>query len=57
MDAAVRKKKITETSVIGIIANVFLSAFKAFVGLISGSVAVILDAVNNLTDALYHYRC
>ena len=52
MDAAVRKRKITETSVIGIIANVFLSAFKAFVGLISGSVAVILDAVNNLTDAL-----
>lgn len=52
MEANLRKKKITQTSVIGIGANVFLSAFKATVGIISGSVAVILDAINNLTDAL-----
>ena len=37
---------------IGIITNVFLAAFKAAVGLISHSIAVILDAVNNLSDAL-----
>jgi len=47
-----REKTIIKTSIIGIIANVFLSAFKAGVGFISNSVAVILDAVNNLSDAL-----
>lgn len=40
------------TSVIGIIANVFLVAFKAAVGLISGSISIVLDAINNLTDAV-----
>lgn len=52
MDSLVRKKKITETSIIGVVANVLLSAFKAAVGIVSGSVAIILDAINNLTDAL-----
>lgn len=47
-----REKTIIKTSIIGIIANVFLSAFKAGVGIIANSVAVILDAVNNLSDAL-----
>ena len=47
-----RAKIIVETSVIGIIANVLLSAFKAATGLITGSIAVTLDAVNNLSDAL-----
>ena len=47
-----REKQITKTSVIGIIANVFLVIFKAAVGLISGSVSIILDAINNLTDAI-----
>ena len=47
-----REKKIVKTSVIGIIANIFLAAFKAVIGLISSSVAVVLDAVNNLSDAL-----
>ena len=50
--AAGREKTIIRTSIIGIIANVFLSAFKAGVGFISNSVAIILDAVNNLSDAL-----
>ena len=50
--AAQRDKIIIRTSVIGILANVFLSAFKAVVGLLSHSIAVILDAVNNLSDAL-----
>lgn len=47
-----REKIIVRTSIIGIIANVLLAAFKAAVGLISNSIAVTLDAVNNLSDAL-----
>lgn len=47
-----RTKKIIKTSIYGIGVNLVLVAVKAFVGLITGSVAVILDAVNNLSDAL-----
>ncbi len=47
-----REKIIIRTSILGIVANVFLAAFKAFVGLSSNSVAVLSDAVNNLSDAL-----
>ncbi len=47
-----REKAIVKTSVIGIITNVFLAAFKAAIGMISHSIAVTLDAVNNLSDAL-----
>ncbi|MCR5545552.1 MAG: cation transporter, partial [Lachnospiraceae bacterium] len=43
---------IIKTSIIGIIANVLLAGFKAFVGIITGSIAITLDAVNNLSDAL-----
>ena len=50
--AAVREKTIVKTSVIGIIANILRAGFKAAVGLISNSIAVVLDAVNNLSDAL-----
>ena len=46
-----RDAVIVRTSVIGIIANVFLAAFKAFVGLASNSIAIVMDAVNNLSDA------
>ena len=47
-----RDKVIIRTSIIGIITNVFLVIFKAGVGFFSNSIAVILDAVNNLSDAL-----
>ena len=47
-----RERVIVKTGVIGIVTNLFLVAFKAFVGLASNSIAVILDAVNNLSDAL-----
>ena len=47
-----REKTITKTSVIGILTNLVLVGFKAFIGFISNSIAVILDAVNNLSDAL-----
>ena len=47
-----RDKTIVRTSIIGIITNILLAAFKATIGLISNSIAVILDAVNNLSDVL-----
>ena len=46
-----RSREIIRTSVIGIVANVLLASFKAVVGLLAHSVAVVLDAVNNLSDA------
>ncbi len=50
--AAKREKTIVKTSIVGILTNLLLVGFKAFVGLVSNSIAVILDAVNNLSDAL-----
>lgn len=47
-----RSRQIIRTSVIGIITNVLLAGFKALVGLLAHSVAIVLDAVNNLSDAL-----
>ena len=47
-----RSKKIVKTSIIGIGANVLLAAFKAVMGVLSGSIAVTMDAVNNLSDAM-----
>ena len=49
---ASREKVIVQTSIIGILTNVFLAAFKAVIGILSRSIAVTLDAVNNLSDAL-----
>lgn len=46
-----RSKKIVRASLIGIGANLFLAGFKAAVGLLVNSIAVVLDAVNNLSDA------
>ena len=46
-----REKTIVRTSIIGIVANVFLAAFKAAIGLMSNSIAIVLDAVNNISDA------
>lgn len=49
---AARNKQIVKTSTVGLIANIVLATFKAIVGLLSNSIAIVLDAVNNLTDAL-----
>ena len=46
-----REKVIVRTSIIGIVANVFLAAFKAVIGFMSNSIAITLDAVNNISDA------
>ena len=48
---ASREKTIVKTSIIGIIANVFLAGFKAMIGLMTNSIAIVLDAVNNISDA------
>ena len=47
-----REKTIIRTSIIGITANILLVGFKAFVGFIAGSISIVMDALNNLTDAL-----
>ncbi len=51
-EIVIREKTIVRTSIIGIVTNLLLVGFKAFVGLLSNSIAIILDAVNNLSDAL-----
>ena len=47
-----RSAQIIRTSVVGIVTNVLLAAFKALVGFLSSSIAIVMDAVNNLSDAL-----
>lgn len=47
-----RSSQIIRTSWIGIITNVLLASFKAVVGVLASSVAIVMDAVNNLSDAL-----
>lgn len=50
-DPTVRKSYGTLSSVVGIIVNFILAGIKIFAGLISGSVAIIADAFNNLCDS------
>ena len=47
-----RSKKIVQTSLVGILANLGLVVIKAIVGLLAMSIAIIMDAINNLSDAL-----
>ena len=47
-----REKVVIKTSVISILSNIVLAGFKAFVGFLANSIAIISDAVNNLSDAL-----
>ena len=47
-----RDRVIVRTSIAGVITNILLAAFKAVIGLASNSIAVTLDAVNNLSDVL-----
>lgn len=47
-----REKVVIRTSIISILANIILAGFKTFVGLLANSIAIISDAVNNLSDAL-----
>ncbi len=47
-----RQNKIIKTSVIGIIVNICLVIVKTIFGILAGSIAIILDALNNLTDVV-----
>ena len=49
--AVSRDQIIVRTSIIGILANVLLAVLKTVVGLASHSIAIVLDAVNNISDA------
>jgi cation diffusion facilitator family transporter len=47
-----REREIIKASIVGIAGNMTLVLFKLVVGFMSNSIAIILDAVNNATDAL-----
>lgn len=47
-----RERVVIKTSIISIVSNIVLAGFKAFVGFLANSIAIISDAVNNLSDAL-----
>lgn len=47
-----REKVVVKTSIISILSNIILAGFKATVGLIANSIAIVSDAVNNLSDAI-----
>ena len=48
---SVRTKYGTFSSVVGMIVNFILAAIKLIAGILSGSLAIIADAINNLSDA------
>ena len=52
INAVERSRQIVKVSVVGIVTNALLAIFKAAVGLLANSIAIVLDAVNNLSDAL-----
>ena len=52
MNEAKRSHVIVRTSIIGILGNILLVLFKGIVGFLANSVSIIMDAINNLTDAL-----
>ena len=47
----VRGKYAMLSSITGIIVNILLSVFKLLIGLVSNSMAIISDALNNFSDA------
>ena len=51
MDANERRKRIIGVSIIGIVTNLLLGALKAVLGILSGSIALVSDALNNITDS------
>lgn len=50
-DSAVRVRYGTVASIIGLLINILLCGLKLTVGLLCGSITIIADAVNNLSDA------
>ena len=47
-----REKKIIQTSIIGVIANVLLVVAKMIIGLLANAISIVTDAINNFTDVL-----
>ena len=47
-----REKIIVRTGIVGIATNVMLASFKALVGMSVHSIAMVLDALNNLSDVM-----
>ena len=47
-----RSRKIVQISIVGIIVNAAMIALKGAVGAATGSIAILMDAVNNLSDML-----
>ncbi len=47
-----RSGKIVRTSLVAVFTNIVLVVFKAVFGVLSNSISVVLDAVNNASDAL-----
>lgn len=45
-----REKIVVKTSAIGVATNILLAVFKMVIGLLSNSIAIVLDAVNNISD-------
>ena len=52
LDPKARERSIVRTSIIGILGNIILVSVKAMFGFLAGSIAIVMDALNNLTDAL-----
>ena len=50
-DAAVRERYGVFSSIVGIITNLILAGLKLVAGLLSFSIAIVADALNNLSDA------
>lgn len=50
-DKAAREKCGVFTSIVGIVVNVLLAGFKLLAGLLTGSIAIVADALNNFSDA------
>lgn len=47
-----REGQIVKASIYGIVGNMLLVVFKMIIGFVSNSIAIILDGVNNATDAI-----
>ena len=50
-DREVREKYGMLSSITGIIVNILLSVFKLIIGVLAGSMSIISDALNNISDA------
>ena len=50
-DTAVRERYGVFSSIVGIITNLILASLKLVAGLLSASIAIVADALNNLSDA------